>query len=91
MPTPAAMHYMDPVWDSVRMNNITQHFATAFLGRHLRNDAAMEAYLKLVEYARDGKWSAESNGVLKPDHTFWKGFQRRQAAGLRFEFRAPAP
>jgi hypothetical protein len=51
----------------------------------------MEAYLKLVEYARDGKWSAESNGVLKPDHTFWKGFQRRQAAGLRFEFRAPAP
>jgi predicted dienelactone hydrolase len=91
MPVPAAMHYMDPVWDSVRMNNITQHFATAFLGRHLRNDPAMGAYLTLVEYARDGKWSAEPNGALRADHTFWKGFQRRQAAGLRFEFRAPAP
>jgi predicted dienelactone hydrolase len=91
MPTPAAMHYMDPVWDSVRMNNITQHFATAFLGRHLRNDASMDAYLKLVEYARDGKWSAEPSGALRADHTFWKGFQRRQAAGLRLEFRPPAP
>ena len=91
MPTPAAMHYMDPVWDSVRMNNITQHFATAFLGKYLRQDPAMDAYLNLVEYARDGKWSAEPSGALKADHTFWKGFQRRQAAGLRLEFRAPAP
>lgn len=91
MPIPAAMHYMDPVWDSVRMNNITQHFVTAFLGRHLRNDAAMGAYLQLVEHARDGRWSVEPNGTLKADHTFWKGFQRRQAAGLRLEFRPPAP
>ena len=89
LPTPAAMHYMDPVWDSVRMNNIAQHFATAFLGKHLRNDPAMDAYLKLVEYSRDGKWSAETSGAFKADHTFWKGFQRRQAAGLRLEFRAP--
>lgn len=26
-----AGYYMDPVWDTIRMNNITQHFATAFL------------------------------------------------------------
>jgi predicted dienelactone hydrolase len=91
MPTPAAMHYTDPVWDSVRMNNITQHFATAFLGKHLRGDPAMDAYLNLVEHSRDGKWSAEPNGTLKADHSFWKGFQRRQAAGLRLEFRALAP
>ncbi|MFM7704653.1 MAG: alpha/beta hydrolase family protein [Rubrivivax sp.] len=91
MPTPAAMHYLDSVWDSVRMNNITQHFATAFLGKHLRNDPAMDAYLNLVEHARDGRWSTESNGAPKADHTFWKGFQRRQAAALRWEFRPPAP
>ncbi|MFZ4650976.1 MAG: alpha/beta hydrolase family protein [Rubrivivax sp.] len=91
MPNPAAFHYMDPVWDSVRMNNIAQHFVTAFLGRHLRNDASMEAYLKLVEHARDGRWSAEPNGAFKADHTHWKGFQRRQASGLRLEFRPAAP
>jgi hypothetical protein len=87
MPAPPAAHYMDPVWDSVRMNNIAQHFATAFLGRHLRDDAAMDAYLNLVEQSRDGKWSVEANGSFKADHTFWKGFQRRNAAGLRLEFR----
>ena len=84
-----AAHYLDPVWDSVRMNNIAQHFATAFLGRHVRNDSAMQPYLDLVEYSRDGKWSAETNGTFKSDHTFWKGFQRRNAAGLRLEFKKP--
>jgi predicted dienelactone hydrolase len=89
LPVVPAAHYLDPVWDTVRMNNIAQHFATAFLGKHLRGDAAMDPYLDLVEYSRDGKWSAEANGTLKSDHTFWKGFPRRNAAGLRLEFRKP--
>ncbi len=38
-------HYADAVWDSVRMNNITQHFVTAFLGLHLLGDPAMADYL----------------------------------------------
>ena len=38
-------HYADAVWDSVRMNNIAQHFVTAFLGLHLKGDAAMADYL----------------------------------------------
>ncbi len=38
-------HYADAVWDSVRMNNIAQHFVTAFLDLHLKGDAAMTAYL----------------------------------------------
>lgn len=42
---PPFAHYADPVWDSVRMNNIAQHFATAFLGMHLRGEAAMADYL----------------------------------------------
>ena len=78
-----------PVWDTVRMNNIAQHFATAFLGRYLRDDTAMTPYLTLVEKAADGKWSAEANGTLKADHSYWAGFPRRSAAGLRWEARQP--
>jgi predicted dienelactone hydrolase len=89
MPAVPAAHYLDPVWDSVRMNNIAQHFATAFLGKYLRGDKSMDVYLDLVEHARDGKWSAEANGSFRSDHTFWKGFPRRNAAGLRLEFRKP--
>ena len=29
-------HYGDAVWDTVRMNNITQHYVTAFLDQHLK-------------------------------------------------------
>lgn len=84
-----AEHYIDAVWDNVRMNNIAQHFTTAFLGRYLKNDAAMDAYLAVVEKARDGKWSAEPNGSFKPDHTYWNGFPNRTAAGLTLEHRKP--
>lgn len=38
-------HYADAVWESVRMNNITQHMVTAFLDMHLKGDAAKAAYL----------------------------------------------
>jgi predicted dienelactone hydrolase len=38
-------HYADAVWDSVRMNNITQHFVTAFLGLHLKGEAGMADFL----------------------------------------------
>jgi hypothetical protein len=38
-------HYADAVWDSVRMNNILQHFVTAFLDLHLKGKADMAAYL----------------------------------------------
>ena len=84
-----AEHYIDAVWDNVRMNNIAQHFATAFLDKYLKNDATMDAYLNLLENPRDGKWSAEANGSFKPDHTYWKGFPNRSAVGLRLEQRKP--
>ena len=84
-----ALHYLDPVWDNVRMNNIAQHFATAFLGRYLRDDAAMAPYLDLVEHASDGKWSVAADGSLQGDHSYWKGFPQRSAVGLRLEFRKP--
>jgi predicted dienelactone hydrolase len=94
LPAPAlkfnpAEHYADAVWDSARMNNIAQHFTTAFLDKYLKNDASMDAYLKLVENAKDGKWSAEADGSLKGDHSYWKGFPKRTAVGLRLEQRKP--
>jgi predicted dienelactone hydrolase len=84
-----AEHYSDAVWDNVRMNNIAQHFASAFLGKYLQRDAAMDGYLNLVEYARDGKMSLEKDGSPKADHTYWKGFAPRSAVGLRLEQRTP--
>ncbi len=42
-------HYADPVWDNVRMNNILQHFTTAFLDLHLKGEQEKRAYL-------DGSW-----------------------------------
>lgn len=40
-------HYLDAVWDPVRLDNVAEHFVTAWLGKYLRNDAAMNAYLDL--------------------------------------------
>lgn len=89
LPSIPANHYIDAVWDNTRMNNIAQHFATAFLGKYLRQDAAMEPYLHLVESAQSGKWSAQANGTLNSDHTYWKGFARRTAVGLKLEKQMP--
>lgn len=84
-----AEHYSDAAWDNVRMNNIAQHFATAFLGKYVKKDKAMDGYLILVEFAKGGKFSLEKNGSPKPDHSYWKGFPARSAVGLRLEQRAP--
>ena len=39
------VHYADSVWDSVRMNNILDHFATAYFNLHLKQQVDMAAYL----------------------------------------------
>ena len=40
-----ADHYIDSVWDNVRMNNIMAHFATAHFNAYLKGDATMFDYL----------------------------------------------
>jgi len=85
LPSVPAAHYIDPVWDNVRMNNIAQHFVTAFFGKYLEQDQAKAALLDLLPEARQGKWSANPDGSFKSDHTYWRGFPNRTAAGLRFE------
>lgn len=64
--------YAEPAWDERRINNINQHFVTAFLGTHLKNDTTLQKYLDV---------QVDSN-----DKT-WKGFKPRSSAGLLLEFR----
>ncbi|GAA0784263.1 alpha/beta hydrolase family protein [Roseibium denhamense] len=78
-------HYADAVWDTVRMNNIMQHFATAFLDLHIKQDAAKADYLDLIPNAEDGVYARGDDGTQKPEHTYWAGFPDRSAKGLLFE------
>jgi predicted dienelactone hydrolase len=44
---PAAFsHYADAVWDTVRMNNILDHFATAYFDLYLKGDTEKKAYFE---------------------------------------------
>jgi hypothetical protein len=61
------------------MNNIAQHFATAFLNKYMKSETAMDSYLDLVPNSIDGA------GV-----TYWKGFAASTAAGLHLEKLSPA-
>jgi len=76
-------HYADAVWDTVRMNNITQHFITAFLGVHLRGETALERFLGLKAGQPDPLFAPE------PDGADWPGFPTGSALGLSFETRLP--
>ena len=79
-------HYADAVWDTTRMNNIAQHFVTAWLDLHLRGETDRAAYLDLVPVAADGVWSVDDDGNPTEDHSYWPGFPNRTALGLRFEW-----
>jgi len=71
----AYSHYTDMVWDSVRANNIAQHFVTAYFGKMLKSDPGMDAYLSLVPDSNSG--SGDTN---------WKGFKAQSAKGLKLEY-----
>jgi fermentation-respiration switch protein FrsA (DUF1100 family) len=79
------MHYGDGVWDSVRSNNILQHFATVFLSIHLKGETDKQAYLDVVPRGSDGVYSVDPKGQPKPDYSYWKGFKPRTATGLVLE------
>ncbi len=78
-------HYADAVWDTVRMNNVAQHFATAFFDLHLKNDVSKQPYLALIPNGADGVIALDENAEPTEDHTFWTGFAPRTTNGLRFE------
>jgi predicted dienelactone hydrolase len=83
-------HYADPVWDTARMNNIFDHFATAYFGLYLKGDAGKQAYLDLLPNGKDGVWAVDRDGKPAATHTYWKGFKRGTAVGLVLEHAAPA-
>lgn len=82
-------HYADAVWDTVRMNNIFQHFATAYFGVHLKSEANMRAYLDVVPTGKDAVYSMDRDGKPTAAHTYWKGFRRGTAVGLTLEHARP--
>jgi len=79
-----AGHYTDPVWDNVRMNNIMDHFVTAYFDYHLKGDEAKLDYFDLVEDGADAVYSMR-NGQPNDDHNYWKGFASGTAVGLIME------
>jgi predicted dienelactone hydrolase len=81
-------HYADAVWDTNRMNNIAQHFATAFMDLHLKGEADMAAYFDVIESSEDGVVALDDAGKPTAEHTQWTGFPPRTAKGLRLETRA---
>ena len=82
-------HYADPVWDTVRMNNIFHHFATAYFGVHLKGEADKQAYLDVVPNGKDAVFAADRDGKPTATHTYWKGFKRGTAVGLVLEHAKP--
>ena len=79
-----ASHYTDPVWDTVRMNNIMGHFVTAYLDYQLKGIEERMSYLDLVPDGADGVYSVR-NDQPDADHTYWKGFGAGTAVGLKLE------
>lgn len=66
--------YAEPSWDERRINNINQHFLTAFLGIHLQG----KEYQKYLEI------NADSNKET------WPGFVPRSSTGMELLHAEPA-
>jgi predicted dienelactone hydrolase len=78
-----AGHYLDSVWDTVRSNNILQHFVSAFFDLHLKGDSDKRRYLDLLEDGAGLVHAMGPDGVPRPEHTNWTGFGSGQAVGLK--------
>jgi predicted dienelactone hydrolase len=69
-------HYADNVWDTVRMNNILDHFITAYFDWRLKGEPQKQAYFDLPTRCEDGPW---------------KGFRAGTETALLLEHAAPEP
>ena len=68
------LRYADSVWDQRRINNINQHFVTAFLGTYLKKIDSYLQYLDVVENATEETWF---------------GFKPRTSVGLQLQHSVP--
>ena len=79
-----ADHYMDPVWDTVRMNNVMGHFATAYFNYYLKGDVSMLSFLDVHPDGAKAVYAIE-NGSAEKTHNYWPGFAEGTAVGLKLE------
>ncbi|MBQ4913545.1 dienelactone hydrolase [Maribacter sp. MMG018] len=66
--------YAEPSWDQRKMNNINQHFVTAFIGKHLKNQDN-DKFLNLQENSNEKDWT---------------GFKPRSSTGMKLLHAQPA-
>ena len=79
-----ADHYTDPVWDNVRMNNVMDHFATAYFTYHLKGDASMLEVLNVYPDGAEATYSVKDD-VPGEAHNYWPGFAEGSAVGFKLE------
>ncbi|MBN1965723.1 MAG: dienelactone hydrolase [Anaerolineae bacterium] len=82
------MRYAEPAWSEYRINNINQHFVTAFFGIYLQGQD-YAAYLDLIPDANAGVFDVDEEGNPTEEHTHWAGFLPRTAVGMTFEHATP--
>ncbi len=76
-------HYQEPAWDNRRLNNINQHFITAFLGKHLLGEEK-----KYNDYLNLSIMSNNSPRTDTKDPRYWKGFANWTAIGMELHQRS---
>lgn len=81
-------HYTDPVWDTVIMNNIMDHFVTAWFDWRLKGDDSRKRFLDVVPDGANAVYSVR-NGQQQEDHSYWPGFAAGSAVGLKLEHLGP--
>lgn len=67
------LRYAEPAWDERRINNVNQHFLTAFLGLHLKG----------MDYQKYLDLPVDSNEKT------WEGFKERTSVGMELRHESP--
>ncbi|MFC0184457.1 Alpha/beta hydrolase family protein [Pseudarcicella hirudinis] len=73
LPLQEYYHYAEPAWNEKKINNINQHFVTAFLGIHLKKKD-FGKFLELNENSNDKNWT---------------GFKPRSSVGMELLHAVP--
>jgi hypothetical protein len=70
-----------------KVNNVNQHFCTAFFHDRLKGETSYRSYLDVVSpVAQHCKWSVDGeSGEQNQDHSYWRGFVENAAKGLVLE------
>lgn len=86
-------YFAEPVWRPERINAINQHFITAFLDLHLKDEDTKSTFLDVpTPLGGDGTWplapmeNVGGKTAGKSERGFWLGFQRRWALGLEMRY-----